>query len=113
MHDLGALIRKAVGRHEKPIAAVFGGRTLKSTSESGHRAGVDGHNKKKGSKVHTAVEILGTLLTFLVTPANQQQREQVRQLARDVQEVTGDNIEYVYVDQGNTGEDPPRASEDA
>ena len=33
--------------------------TVQSTPESGARAGFDGHKKRKGSKVHIAVDTLG------------------------------------------------------
>jgi transposase len=59
VHDLRAFIRKAEGRNEQPSAVVFDARTLQSTPESGARAGFDGHKKKKGSKVHMAVDTLG------------------------------------------------------
>src|ERR671932_388643 len=48
------------------------------------RAGYDGHKKRKGSKVHLAVDTLGHLLALLVTPANEQDREQAAELAAAV-----------------------------
>jgi transposase len=59
VHDLRALLRVAQGRRGEPTAAVFDGRTLQSTPESGARAGYDGHKRRKGSKVHMAVDTLG------------------------------------------------------
>jgi transposase len=41
-HDLRALLRVAAGRGPAPTAAVLDSRTLRSTPESGHRAGWDG-----------------------------------------------------------------------
>jgi hypothetical protein len=38
-HDLRAVLRLASGRGEEPTAAVLDSRTLRSTPESGHRAG--------------------------------------------------------------------------
>ncbi len=111
VHDLRAIIRRAQGRNEQPTAVVFDGRTLKSTPESGARAGFDGHKKTKGSKVHMAVDTLGNLLSLLVTPANEQERAQVAELTKSVQEITGDNVQLAYVDQGYTGEDPAHAAE--
>src|SRR5271166_2075669 len=55
VHDLRALLRFAVGRNPEPTAAMFDGRTLQSTPESGGRAGYDGYKRRKGSKVHMAV----------------------------------------------------------
>src|SRR5437763_5828551 len=50
VHDLRALLRRAEGRASNPSAAIFDGRTLRSSPESGVRAGYDGHKKTKGSK---------------------------------------------------------------
>lgn len=41
--------------------------------------------RKRGRKVHLAVDTLGHLLALHVTPANEQDRAQVRQLAQAVQ----------------------------
>lgn len=66
--------------------------------------------RRKGSKVHVAVDTLGHLLAVHVTPANEGDRAQVQQLAEAVQEVTGHNVQLAYVDAGYTGE---QAAEDA
>ena len=79
--DLRALLRLAQGRNEEPSAAIFDSRTLQSSPESGHRAGYDGAKRRKGSKVHLAVDTLGHLLSLHVTAANEQDRTQVAQLA--------------------------------
>src|ERR1700675_3814594 len=70
------------------------------------RAGCDGAKRKKGSKVHMAVDTLGHLLALHVTPANEQDRSRVKQPAKDVQKVTGKSVELAFVDQGYTGEKP-------
>ena len=57
-----------------------------------------------------AVDTLGHLLALHVTPANEQDRSQVSDLAAKVQEVTGDAVELAFVDQGYTGE---QAAQDA
>jgi transposase len=103
--ELRMLIRVLEGRNEQPTAVILDGRTLQSTPESGARAGYDGYKRKKGSKVHAAVDTLGQLLALTVTPANEQERHQVGELAREIQEVTGNSVEIAYVDQGYTGED--------
>jgi hypothetical protein len=79
---------------------------LQSTPESGGHAGYGGAKRRKGSKVHAAVDTLGNLLTLLVTPANEQDRAQVGQLAQAIQDVTGQSVEVAFVDQGSTGEVP-------
>lgn len=103
-HDLRALLRVVAERDVTPTAVVLDSRTLQSSPESGHRAGYDGAKRKKGSKVHAAVDTLGHLLALHVTPATEQDRAQVETLAAAVQTVTGDTVELAYVDQGYTGE---------
>ena len=58
-HDLRELLRLLDGRDAQPTAAILDSRTLPSTPESGAWAGFDGAKKKKGSKVHLAVDTLG------------------------------------------------------
>jgi len=110
VHDLRELLRLAASREAEPSAAIYDGRTLQSTPESGGRAGYDGHKRRKGSKVHLAVDTLGHLLALHVTPANEQERAQVAELSRKVQEATGESVEIAYVDQGYTGQDALEAA---
>ena len=58
-----------------------------------------------------AVDTLGHLLAMIVTPADEQDRDQVAELADAVQEATGYSVELAYVDQGYTGEEPADAAE--
>jgi transposase len=104
--DLRALLRLAAQRENVPTAMILDSRTLQSTPESGGRAGYDGAKKRKGSKVHAAVDTLGHLLALKVTAANEQDRAQVGALAQAVQVATGENVQLAYVDQGYTGEQP-------
>jgi transposase len=105
-HDLRVMLRLAAGRAPEPTAVILDARTLQSTPESGARAGYDGHKKRKGSKTHIAVDTLGHLLALLVTPANEQERAHVAELAEAVQAATGETVELAYVDQGYTGDRP-------
>src|SRR5215207_838814 len=93
VHDLRALLRLAAGRAPEPTAAILDSRTLQSTPESGDRAGYDGAKRRKGSKVHVAVDTLGHLLALHVTPADDQDRALVAELAEAVQEATGQSVE--------------------
>ena len=104
VHDLRVLLRLSEGRACEPTAAILDSRTLRSTPESGEPAGYDGAKRMKGSKVHAAVDTLGHLLALLVSPADEQDREQVSELAQAVQEATGESVELAYVDQGYSGE---------
>lgn len=110
VNDLRAVLRLAAGRKKEPSAAIFDSRTLQSTPESGHRAGYDGAKRRKGSKIHAAVDTLGHLLALHVTPASEQDRAQVGALAEAVQQVTGGTVELAYVDAGYTGEAPATAA---
>lgn len=113
VHDLRRLLREIAERTPQPTAAVFDGRTLQSSPESGARAGWDGHKRRKGSKVHLAVDTLGQLLAVLVTPANEQERAQVAALAAQVQAATGNAVEVAFVDQGYSGDDAAAAAQAA
>jgi transposase len=110
-HDLRAVLRMAAGRNAEPTAAIFDSRTLRSTPESGTRAAYDGAKRKKGSKLHLAVDTLGHMLALHVTPANVDDRAEVGRLAQAVQEATGQTVELVYVDQGYTGPEPAAAAQ--
>lgn len=110
VHDLRELLRLAKGRQGQPSAAIFDSRTLQSSPESGERATYDGAKRRKGSKMHMAVDTLGHLLALHVTPANEQDRAQVGQLAQQVQEATGQSVEVAFVDQGYTGDEPEQAA---
>ena len=103
MHDLRVFLRWAEERDAAPTAAILDSRTLQSTPESGADAGDDGAKKRKGRKVHLAVDTLGHLLALHVTPAHEQDRAQVDKLCAELQEATGESVEIAYVDQGYTG----------
>jgi transposase len=111
VEDLRMLLREFAGRKAQPTAVILDSRTLQSTPESGARAGYDGAKRRKGSKVHAAVDTLGHLLALHVTPANEQDRAQVGELATQVQELTGEHVQLAYVDQGYTGEAAAEAAE--
>ena len=102
-HDLRVLLRLAAARAPEPTAAIFDARTLQSSVESGSRAGYDGYKRKRGSKVHLAVDNRGNTLALHVTPANVDERAVVSTLAAAVREVTGEQVTLAYVDQGYTG----------
>jgi transposase len=106
VHDLRVMLRLAEGRNVQPSAAVLDSRTLQSSPESGARAGYDEAKRKRGSKVHMAVNTLGHLLALHVTAADAQDRAQVEQQAEQVQDVTGQSVELAFVDQDYTGDQP-------
>ena len=109
-HDLRAMLRLASGRNAEPTAAIIDSRTLRSTPESGPRAGYDGAKRKRGSKLHLAVDTLGHLLALHVTPANADDRAEVGRLAEAIQEATSESVTIAYVDQGYTGQKAAEAA---
>lgn len=109
-HDLRAILRLAQGRTEQPSAAIYDSRTVQSTPESGARAGYDGYKRRKGAKVHAAVDTLGHLLALKVTAASEQDRAQVAELTAAVQEATEQKVSIAFVDQGYTGTEPAAAA---
>jgi transposase len=96
-----------------PTATILDSRTLRSTPKSGSRGGCDlGAKRKRGTKVHAAVDTLGQLLALFVTPANnEQERAWAGELAEAVQEATGESVELAYLDEGYTGERPAEEAE--
>jgi transposase len=108
--DLRAILRLAAGREAQPTAAIIDSRTLRSTPESGGRAGYDGAKRKKGSKLHLAVDTLGHLLALHVTPASADDRAEIHRIAKDIQAATDQSVEIAFVDQGYTGDRPAQAA---
>jgi transposase len=108
--DLRELIRLGDGRTVQPSAVIMDSRTLQSTPESGARAGWDGAKRRKGAKVHLAVDILGHLLAIHDTPASAQDHDQVSELADAVQTATGQTVTLAYLDQAYTGHAPQQAA---
>ncbi len=103
-HDLRMILRLMADRPEQPTAAVLDARTVQGRVESGARSGYDGHKKRKGAKVHLAVDTLGHLLAAHVSAANENERAHVDQLLANVQEVTGESVHVAFVDSGYNGE---------
>lgn len=56
-----------------------------------------------------AVGTLGQLRAVHVTPANEQEREQVRALCEQVQQATGQTVNTAWADQGCTGAQAQKA----
>jgi transposase len=101
--DLRAVLRAAAEREPEPSAVILDSRTLRSSPESGERAGYDGAKRQKGSKVHLAVDTLGHPVALHVTPASVGDRDEVARLAAEVQAEAGGSVTKAFVDQGYTG----------
>lgn len=103
MHDLRVLLRIASGHSAAPGAAIIDSRTVQSTPESGDRAGYNGAKRRKGLKIHAAVDTLGNLLALHASPASQNDRDHVGELCASIGEATEGRVELAWVDQGYTG----------
>lgn len=103
VHDLRMILRMAHGKKADPTAAIIDSRVMQSTPESGHRASYNGGKRRKGSKVHMAVDTLGHLLALHISPAKDDDRAHVAERAEAIQAATNQSVELVYVDQGYTG----------
>ncbi len=111
--DLRTLIRLGEGRAPQPRAMILDSRTLQSTPESGDRAGWDGAKRRKGTKVHLAVDTLGHLLALHVTPANDAGPGAGRRAGRRrAGRHRGDGDAGLCRCQGYTGETPRQAAAD-
>jgi hypothetical protein len=55
--------------------------------------------------MHAAIDTLGNLLALKTAPTNEQERAQVSDSAKRIQEVTGGNVQVAFVDQGYIGDD--------
>jgi transposase len=112
VHDLRQILRIAAGREADPMAVVIESRALRSTPRRGHWGAYDGAKRKQGSEVHITVDTLGYPLALRETPADNQDRSQVRRIAKAVQKATGRNVELAYTDPGYTGEQAQDDAED-
>ncbi len=64
----------------------------------------DRGKKKRGTKIHLAVDTLGNVISVIATAADEQDRDQVFDICQKIQEETGGNIDVMIGDQGYTGE---------
>jgi transposase len=82
MHDdLRARVRLAAGRKAAPTAAIIDSQSVKGSEMIGRaRRGYDAGKKINGTKRHLAVDVLGLLLTVLVTAASVQDRDAAKPL---------------------------------
>jgi transposase len=82
MHDdLRERVRVAAGRSPRPTAAIIDSQSVKGSEMIARtRRGYDAGKKISGTKRHIAVDVLGLLLTVLVTAASVQDRHAAKPL---------------------------------
>jgi transposase len=82
MHDqLRDRVRLVAGRTAAPTAAIIGSQSVKAAEEVARTSrGYDAGKKINGRKRHIAVDVMGLLLTVLVTAAGVQDRDAAKPL---------------------------------
>ena len=102
--DLRIVLRGAARHTEQPSAPIIDSRTLRFTPESGERITYDGAKRKKGSKLHLAVDTLASLLALHITPTDTDDRAKVGRITEAILTETGVSVEVAFVVQGYVGE---------
>ena len=92
VHDLREMLRVAAGKNPQPTAAILMGAHFSPRPKAVSGRAMMGPSVRKADKVHIAVDTLGHLLALHVTPANEQECAQGRELAAQVQEATDQSV---------------------
>jgi transposase len=104
MHDdLRERIRLAAGREAAPAAAVIDSQSVRAAEEvSRSSRGYDAGKKVAGRKRHIAVDVMGLLLTVLVTAASVQDRDAAKPLLWNLRKAFP-SIKLAWADGGYAG----------
>ena len=104
MHDdLRERIRGAAGRGPRPTAAIIDSQSVKGSEMIARgRRGYDAGKKINGTKRHIAVDVMGLLLTVLVTAASVQDRDAARPLLWNLRKAFP-SVKLAWADGGYAG----------
>jgi len=104
MHDdLRDRVRAAAGRKAAPTAAIIDSQSVKGSEMIARaRRGYDAGKKINGTKRHLAVDVLGLLLTVLVTAASVQDRDAARPLLWNLRKAFP-TVKLAWADGGYAG----------
>jgi transposase len=101
--DLRDRVRAAAGRTAAPAAAIIDSQSVKGSEMIGcARRGYDAGKKINGTKRHIAVDVLGLLLTVLVTAASVQDRDAARPLLWNLRKAFP-SVKLAWADGGYAG----------
>ena len=101
--DLRDQVRAAAGRTSAPTAAIIDSQSVKGSEMIGcARRGYDAGKMINGTKRHLAVDVLGLLLSVLVTAASAQDRDAARPLLRNLRRAFP-SVKLAWADGGYAG----------
>jgi putative transposase len=105
---LNAALREAVREQEEraaePSAAIMDSQSVKTTAIAGER-GYDAAKNVTGRKRHILVDVLGLLLTVVVTKASVPEREGAKILLKRALAQDFEQLMLIWADGGYTGQD--------
>jgi transposase len=104
MHDqLRDRVREVAGRQAAPAAAIIDSQSVRAAEEVARAdRGYDAGKKVNGRKRHIAVDVMGLLLTVLVTAASVQDRDAARPLLWNLRQAHP-SVKLAWADGGYAG----------
>lgn len=99
---LRVCLRRSVGRHDEPSAAILDSQSVKSDGHGG-AVGFDAAKCIKGRKRHMLVDTVGLVLGAVVSPANCTERDGAQLVLGRVADWFG-RLRRLWVDGGYTGD---------